>query len=35
MIFVAYKRGSSPSSFFFPLSLEGEGDKGGEGDYPI
>jgi len=26
------KRGGSPSFFFFPLSFEGEGDKGGEVD---
>jgi hypothetical protein len=26
----AFKRGFSPSFYFFPLSFEGEGDKGGE-----
>ena len=25
-----FKRGEAPLSFFFPLSLKGEGDKGGE-----
>jgi len=28
----ASKRGRSPSSFFLPLSFEGEGDTGGEVD---
>jgi len=27
-----FKRGVSPSFFSFPLSFEGEGDKGGEVD---
>jgi len=26
------KRGYAPLLIFFPLSLKGEGDKGGEGD---
>jgi hypothetical protein len=28
----AFKRGVAPLLIFFPLSLKGEGDKGGEGD---
>jgi hypothetical protein len=27
-----YKRGNAPLPKIFPLSLEGEGDTGGEGD---